>query len=82
MQVADQEVAWREGKTLVFDDTYPHEVWNATDERRVLLLIQFRRPLAPVGRVIGEIFLFLIRRSPYVKEARRNVARWSNPAIR
>jgi beta-hydroxylase len=81
MQVADQDVAWREGKTLVFDDTYPHEVWNDTNEPRVLLLIQFRRPLAPVGRLIGEMFLFLIRRSPYVKEARRNVARWSNSAI-
>jgi beta-hydroxylase len=77
MEVDDRIVRWEEGKALVFDDTYPHEVWNDTSEPRVLLLIQFRRPVAPVGRLVSALFLFLIRHSPYVKEARRNVARWS-----
>jgi len=31
-------VAWEEGKALVFDDSYEHEVWNRTDEDRVVLL--------------------------------------------
>ena len=32
---------WKEGKCLVFDDAYEHEVWNKTGEERVLLLVDF-----------------------------------------
>lgn len=35
---------WQEGKTLVFDDTLPHEAWNASDQEKVVLLIDFRKP--------------------------------------
>src|SRR6185295_17979358 len=42
MQVADRMLHWEEGATLVFDDTYHHEVWNESGEKRVVLLVQFR----------------------------------------
>lgn len=29
---------------LVFDDTHTHEAWNATNEERVILLLDFQRP--------------------------------------
>lgn len=35
---------WSTGKSLVLDDSYDHEVWNDTDERRVLLLIDVWHP--------------------------------------
>eukprot|EP00929_Paragymnodinium_shiwhaense_P004587 TRINITY_DN10565_c0_g1_i5.p1 TRINITY_DN10565_c0_g1~~TRINITY_DN10565_c0_g1_i5.p1 ORF type:complete len:541 (+),score=85.07 TRINITY_DN10565_c0_g1_i5:159-1781(+) len=35
---------WREGEVLVFDDSYEHEVWNYTNEVRVVLLIRFWHP--------------------------------------
>jgi beta-hydroxylase len=76
MSVADQVVQWRDGRALVFDDTYPHQVWNDTDEVRVVLLIQFRRPIRQPARLLGDLFLAGIRRSPFVQEARRNVLAW------
>jgi beta-hydroxylase len=77
MQVGGETVTWADGKTLVFDDTYPHEVWNETDELRVILLVQFRRPVRAPGRWLADLFMWGIRRSPFVQEGRRNLAKWS-----
>jgi aspartyl/asparaginyl beta-hydroxylase (cupin superfamily) len=76
MAVADQMVHWREGECLVFDDTYFHEVWNETDETRVVLLVQFRRPLRQPGKAIADAFMAAVRRSPFVQEARKNFLAW------
>jgi len=76
MQVADRVLHWREGETLVFDDTFHHEVWNDTDELRAILLIQFRRPTGPIGRLIGSLFLFGIKRSRFVQDARAELGQW------
>lgn len=77
MEVHDQMLQWRDGRALVFDDTYEHEVWNDTDEVRVVLLIQFRRPIRQPAKLLGDIFLAGVRASPFVQEARRNVLAWS-----
>jgi ornithine lipid ester-linked acyl 2-hydroxylase len=44
MRVGDEIRTWHEGKTLVFDDTTEHEVWNRSDKVRIILLIDFKRP--------------------------------------
>lgn len=80
MRVHDRVVRWAEGETLVFDDTYDHEVWNDTAGTRVVLLIQFERPLRHPGKWFADLFLGAVKRSAFVQEARANVARW-NAAI-
>jgi Aspartyl/Asparaginyl beta-hydroxylase len=35
---------WTEGKAMVLDDSYEHEVWNKTKEARVLLLVDVWHP--------------------------------------
>jgi beta-hydroxylase len=77
MRVADRVVRWAEGETLVFDDTYDHEVWNDTANTRVVLLVQFRRPLRNPGKWISDTFLGVLRRSAFVQEARDNVTAWN-----
>jgi aspartyl/asparaginyl beta-hydroxylase (cupin superfamily) len=77
MRVGDRVVRWAEGETLVFDDTYSHEVWNATEGTRVVLLIQFERPLRNPGKWFADFFLGSVRRSAFVQEARDNVLRWN-----
>ncbi|MFA5964152.1 MAG: aspartyl/asparaginyl beta-hydroxylase domain-containing protein [Sphingomonas sp.] len=81
MRVDDRILRWAEGETLVFDDTYQHEVWNDTENTRVVLLIQFARPLRNPGKWIADTFLKLIRRTAFVKEARDNVLAW-NAAVK
>ncbi|WP_293987556.1 aspartyl/asparaginyl beta-hydroxylase domain-containing protein [Sphingomonas sp.] len=77
MRVGDRIVRWAEGETLVFDDTYDHEVWNDTANTRVVLLIQVRRPLRNPGKWIADAFLNVLRRSAFVQEARDNVIAWN-----
>ena len=81
MRVHDRIVRWAEGQTLVFDDTYQHEVWNDTEGTRVVLLLQFERPLKQPGRGIADFFLKMVRKSAFVQEARDNIHSW-NAAVK
>jgi beta-hydroxylase len=80
MRVGGRTVGWANGRCLTFDDTYRHEVWNDTGEPRIVLLIQFRRPAKWPGRVFADLFLWAVRRTRFVQEARRNIARWDAAA--
>ncbi|MGB5081076.1 MAG: aspartyl/asparaginyl beta-hydroxylase domain-containing protein, partial [Burkholderiales bacterium] len=46
IRVGSELAHWEEGRSIVFDDTYPHEVWNDTDEERVVLFVDVARPLS------------------------------------
>jgi hypothetical protein len=35
---------WEQGRCLVFDDTFTHEVWNHGTQRRVVLMVDMWRP--------------------------------------
>ncbi|WP_077228771.1 aspartyl/asparaginyl beta-hydroxylase domain-containing protein [Sphingomonas hengshuiensis] len=62
MRVGDRVVRWAEGETLVFDDTYDHELWNDSTGTRVVLLLQFRRPLRQPGRWLADTLLGMLPR--------------------
>jgi ornithine lipid ester-linked acyl 2-hydroxylase len=78
MKVDERELRWREGETLFFDDTYPHEVWNDTPGTRIVLLVQVERPLRQPGKAIARAFLGGIRRSAFVQDAVANIDRWED----
>jgi aspartyl/asparaginyl beta-hydroxylase (cupin superfamily) len=59
MRVGDRMVRWAEGETLVFDDTYDHEVWNDSGGTGVVLRIRVRRPLRQPGRWFADTLLRL-----------------------
>jgi aspartyl/asparaginyl beta-hydroxylase (cupin superfamily) len=68
--------AWQEGRVLLFDDTYRHEVHNATDEDRVVLLFDFERPMTLRGRLTSRMLLALMRRSAYVQDSVQQYSEW------
>lgn len=76
MRVDDQLVGWQAGKCLVFDDFYRHEVWNETDEERVVLIFDFDRPMRPMGRWVNALLMWAIKRTAYFKTAERNLKSW------
>lgn len=80
MWVAGDPVEWAPGRAFVFDDCYPHEVRNETDETRVVLLVQFRRPMQLTGRLIGGLFLWGVKKSRFVQQAREGVRNWKPEA--
>ena len=44
LRVKDQHLTWREGKCIVFDDSFEHEVWHAGKGPRVILLLDILHP--------------------------------------
>jgi ornithine lipid ester-linked acyl 2-hydroxylase len=76
MQVGDEWVHWEEGKMVVFDNTRFHEVWNDTDQIRVVLLIDVIRPFRGWFDRINRGIIHLIARSPYVAAAFKKHRQW------
>ena len=76
MRIEDQNIYWREGKVVVFDDTYEHEVWNRTGEKRVVLLIDVIRPFKSPLSFLNNTIIKLIGNSSYVREAMQNHKKW------
>lgn len=45
IRIGDRICQWREGESLIFDDSFNHEAWNDTEGWRVVLFVDFVRPL-------------------------------------
>jgi len=60
---------WEEGKSLIFDDTFNHDAWNKSDETRVILFVDFIRPMPKPLVYFSEFLVFLLGKSPFVKNA-------------
>ncbi len=67
---------WEEGSSLIFDDTFNHEVWNDTDETRVVLFVDVLRPLPEPDSLINRMIIKAIGYSPFVLDAKRNQQAW------
>ena len=77
IRVDDQILHWEEGKVMMFDDTYEHEVHNDTDELRAVLFLDIDRPMDRVGTLFNRFLLRLIQLSPYVRQPIKNLAKWN-----
>lgn len=66
--VDGQRRQWREGETLIFDDTLIHSVENNTTEERVVLFADFVRPLPWPLAVINRILLAWLAATPLARQ--------------
>lgn len=76
IRVNDQIARWQEGKALIFDDSYNHEVWNETDGWRVVLFVDFVRPVWFPFNILNWLILRLAVFTPFIREAQDNQAKW------
>lgn len=76
IEVGGEKSNWEEGKCMVFDDTYKHQVQNNTEGLRVILFLDIFRPLRFPGSSINWVILQLIRFSPFIQDARKNQKAW------
>lgn len=44
IRVGNEIRHWEEGKCLLFEDSFEHEVWNRSDSDRILLIVDFWHP--------------------------------------
>lgn len=63
---------WSEGESMIFDDTYDHEVWNDTDATRVVLFMDVVRPLPSPLSMLNEGVIKFISWLPEIQKAQRD----------
>ena len=62
LRVDGETREWRERASLLFDDTRRHEAWNDTEQDRVVLLLDVKRPLPAPLRWINDGVIGLLSR--------------------
>src|SRR6202167_6072463 len=67
---------WEASKSLIFDDTFNHEVCNDAEETRVVLFVDVLRPLPSPWDRINRLIVKAIGYSPFVLDAKRNQEAW------
>jgi beta-hydroxylase len=78
IRVGDQVRHWAEGRALIFDDAYEHEAWNTSDRLRVVLFVDFEKPLRWPARWLNRLLLRLARFTPYLREGAENLRAWEH----
>jgi beta-hydroxylase len=59
---------WKEGKSLIFDDSHPHEVWNDCDSYRVVLFVDLLRPLPFPLSLVNRSIIWAISHTSSITE--------------
>ncbi|MEV7803587.1 aspartyl/asparaginyl beta-hydroxylase domain-containing protein [Microbispora sp. NPDC088329] len=63
---------WKEGEGVVLDVSFEHEVINESDESRIVVIVDFRRPLGPFADLLNRALLRQKRKwAPQFVEASR-----------
>jgi beta-hydroxylase len=73
----DKEVYhWREGEAVIFDDAYEHEAWNYSDKTRVVLFVDFVKPLRFPASFVNWALLNIAVFTPFIREGFENQKKW------
>lgn len=74
IRVGDETAPFQEGVAIMFDDTYEHEVWNNTDETRVVLFLDIMRPMKFPFNIFNSAVIRLMGWSPVVRRMQKKQA--------
>jgi beta-hydroxylase len=76
IRVEKDTYRWKEGEAVIFDDAYEHEAWNRTLHTRVVLFVDFRKPLRFPANVLNWLLLNLAVFTPFIREGMDNQKAW------
>jgi ornithine lipid ester-linked acyl 2-hydroxylase len=76
IRVGPERRHWQEGQALIFDDAYEHEAWNETAGVRVVLFVDFEKPLRFPASALNRLLLGLAVFTPFVREGGDKLRRW------
>ena len=69
--LTDQKYTWREGESVLFDDSWEHEIVNHASEPRAVLIVDVLRPMPWPAHLLGRAVMILARWIYAVKTHRR-----------
>ena len=73
LRIDNQELHWEEGKGILFDDNYSHEVFNNTNEIRVVLMLDVLRPLSFPLNIFRDVSFYFITKTEKIQSAYQNL---------
>ena len=76
IRVGTEMCHWSDGKALIFDDAYDHEAWNGSDKLRVVLFVDFIKPLRFPANLVNWCLLHLAVFTPFIRESSDNHRAW------
>jgi beta-hydroxylase len=77
IRVGNDIRSWEEGKSMIFDDSHPHEVWNDCSSQRVVLFVDVLRPVIFPLSLLNEGIIWIIAHSDSVAEPMDRVRQYS-----
>ena len=73
IRIKDQLYTWKEKESVLFDDTWEHEVINSCDSSRVVLIIDLLRPLPLLPHTINALITKVILKRIRIKKVLKEV---------
>jgi beta-hydroxylase len=53
---------------MIFDDSHPHEVWSDCDASRVVLFVDFLRPVFFPASLLNRLIIWMISRTSSITD--------------
>jgi len=75
--INDQPYTWRENEAVLFDDSWPHQVINDSDDYRSVLIIDVLRPMPTLPTLINRFAANVIARHTYGRSVMKRIRRSS-----
>ena len=76
IRIDDEIRHWEEGESIVFDDTFNHQVWNDTSGHRAVLFVDFVRPVRFPFNLLNKLIVSAAAFAPFIKEAEIKHKKW------
>jgi beta-hydroxylase len=76
IRVENEIYRWKDGEAVMFDDAFEHEAWNRTPHTRVVLFVDFRKPLRFPANLINWLLLNVAVFTPFIREGMDNQKAW------
>jgi ornithine lipid ester-linked acyl 2-hydroxylase len=76
IRVENELYRWKDGEAVIFDDAFEHEAWNRTPHTRVVLFVDFRKPLRFPANFVNWLLLHLAVFTPFIREGMDNQKAW------
>jgi aspartate beta-hydroxylase/beta-hydroxylase len=68
IRIKDQYHQWEEGKSVMFDDSLEHEVFNECEEIRVVLIVDILRPMPALPHLVNRVLTKYLISNFYYKK--------------
>lgn len=75
--VNGEDYVWKFGEAVIFDDTWPHEVVNTSDDIRSVLIVDVLRPMPLVPSLVNKLLAQCLARLTYGRAVARRIREYA-----